>query len=280
VTRRILTVVANGGTPYAKLTYEGAALPTPGTGKTISILRSHLSVNYYVNPLSKSEQASQLAAISQTCGNRRVLHFWPDIVEQITGTDSQGNDVKEYLPSYFAAAAEFGRDAVLRPERSSTGVALGGFTGLQHSNTYFTRSQLNTIAGGGWAIFEQRVEGAAVTMRHLLTTDMSTVKTQEFSITKNIDNMAKVTRVSLEPLLNDDNGRVNITKQFLGNLAFPVQALCEQFKGKEQIVQTEGVPAYTILSIRQDPTKIDLILIDENLNVPAPANNMTVTFVI
>jgi len=273
-TRRITAIKS----AYQVLEYAGVALT--GTAQTVSILRTHVGVEYYAQPYGKDVQATVLKTIAQGRGSRRVCNVWPDVTEQVTGTDSQGNEVREMLQSWFAAAAEAGRDAIIPPQRASTGAALGGFTGLEHSSTYFKKSQLNTIAGGGWAILDQRVVGGPVIMRHLLTTDMSTVKTQELAFTKNVDNMAKVKRASMEPLLNDDNGRINITKDFLTTLAVPAQAIFEQFVGKEQLVKTEEAPPYTILSIRQDPTAPDTILEDVELNVPLPANKVTVTFVI
>jgi hypothetical protein len=273
-TRRITAIKS----AYQVLEYAG--IPLTGTAQTMSILRTHVGVEYYAQPYSKDQQATVLKTIAQSRGSRRVCNIWPDATEQVTGTDSQGNEVREMLKSWFAAAAEAGRDAVIPPQRASTGAALGGITGLEHSNTYFKKSQLNTIAGGGWAILEQRVVGGSVLMRHLLTTDMSTVKTQELAFTKNVDNMAKVKRASMEPLLNDDKGRINITKDFLTTLAVPAQAIFEQFVAKEQLVQTEEAPPYTILSIRQDTTAKDTILEDVELNVPLPANKVTVTFVI
>ena len=274
--RRITAIDAT----FTILTYEGLDLPTLAPAQTVSILRTSAGVEYHVNPLTQSEQASALQAISQGRGQRRVIHMWPDQVEQITGTDAQGNEVREMVSSIYAAAAEAGRDAVIPPQRSSTGMALGGFTGLDNSNFYFKKSQLNTIAEGGWAILHQPVRGGSVIMRHLLTTDMTSVKTQEVSFTKNVDNMVKVKRASMEPLLNDDKGRVNITTQFLAALAVPAQGIFEKFVANEQLVQTEDGPPYTLLSIRQDTTQPDTILEDAELNVPLPANKGVVTFVI
>jgi hypothetical protein len=279
VFRLITGIKSDGLNLYGRLEYDGAPL-TLGSAQSVSVLRTSIAVNYHVRPLNKTDQASTLAGIGQARGNRRVVHMWPDEVEMITGTDAFGNDVKEMLPSIYSAAAEAGRDSVIPEARSSTGLSLGGFTALNHSNFYFSKSQLNTIAGGGWAILEQRVQGAPVQMRHLLTTDMSSVKTQEVSFTKNVDNMAKVKRASVEPLLNDELGRINITQDFLTSLAFPFQGIFENFVAKGQLVKTADADPYKILSIRQDPTQPDTILEDVELNVPLPANRVVVTFII
>jgi hypothetical protein len=278
---RLITAVSNfaPGTNN-RLAYSGSALTPAAASQSVSILRTSVGVEFYAKPMDKTEQAAAIAAISQGLGSRRYVNFWPDSVEQITGTDTQGNEVKELVPSFYAAAAEAGRDSVIPSARSSTGMSLAGFTGLDHSNRYFSTAQLNVIAGGGWSILEQKVVGGPVTMRHLLTTDMSTVKSQELSFTKNVDNMAKVKRASTEPLLNDDSGRVNITQDLLTSLAFPFQGIYESFVRTGQLVRTSGKPAYKILSIRQDPLNADCILEDVELNVPLPANRVVVTFVI
>jgi hypothetical protein len=246
-----------------------------------SIIRSSSGVNYFVDPLSKDEQADALKAISDARANFRVIHMWPDSVKFVTGTDELGNDVEEYLPSYFAAAAEAGRDSVLEPERSSTGEALAGPTGLEHSNRYFGKTRLNTIASGGWAILEQAASLGPVQMRHLLSTDMSSVKRQEVSVTKNVDNMAKVTRASLEPNLNDGKGRVNITQPFLNALMLPLQGIMSTFSANDQVVVgPEGEAPFTILGLEVDPVAIDQINARVDLTVPIPGNRVEVTFVI
>lgn len=277
ITRKITSVT---GTHFLTLAYEGNQITETGSGKTISILRTSPGIQYHVRPLSRDACALRLKGISQARASRRVVHMWPDSVEMITGTDALGNEVREFVSSIYAAAAEAGRDYVIPVQRSSTGSALAGITALEHSNFYFKKSQLNTIAEGGWAILEQPTLGGPVVMRHLLTTDMSAVKNQELAFTKNVDNMAKVMRESLEPSLNDDKGRVNITTDFLTALAFPVQGINETFVAAEQLVRTEGKQPYKIISITQDPYARDTILIREEMNVPIPANKVTVTLVI
>jgi hypothetical protein len=277
---RLITAVESGPAGvFTKLTYGGSSF-SGNSPQTASVLRSSPGVTFHAKPLTKDEQASALAAIGQSRGSRRVVNMWPDLVEQVTGTSDQGAEVREFVSSIFAAAAEAGRDSVLPPQRSSTGSALAGFTGLKNSNKYFSLGQLNTIAGGGWSILEQKEVGAAVKMRHLLTTDMSAVKNQELSFTKNVDNMAKVKRASTEPLLNDDNGRLNISQDLLTALAFPFQGIYESFVSSGQLVRTAGKAPYKILSIRQDPLSPDCILEDAELNVPLPANRVVVTFIL
>jgi hypothetical protein len=261
------------------LSYGGGALS--GTGATVSIIRSAQLVDYFVDPLTKTEQAENLRDISIARSNFRVVHFWPDEVQYVTGTDNQGNDVEELVPGFYGAAAEAGRDSVMRPERSSTGEALAGPTGLVHSNKYFGRTLLNTIASGGWSILEQLASGGPVEMRHLMSTDVSTQKRLEVSATKNVDNMAKVMRLSLEPSLNDDEGRINITDSFLKALYVPVEGILNQFVDNDQlVVGPNGEEPYNIQEITADSDILDQINARVAMTIPIPGNRVEVTFAI
>jgi hypothetical protein len=244
------------------LGYEG--VPLTGTGETVSIVRSYLSpsepVSYYVDPLTSFEQATALKGIAQSLAQFRAVPVWPDQAGFVTGQDSQGNDVIELLPSYFLAAVAAGVCSVLPPERSLTGMAIGGVVSLKNSNDKFSTSQLNTIAEGGWSIFHIPNTGGSVQCRHLMSSDRSSIKRQEFSVTKNVDNQAKVLRNSLRPSLNDAEGRVNITQRFLQALALPIQGILDRFVANEQlVVGPNGEAPYALIDIRQDPSALDAL---------------------
>lgn len=276
--RRVTAKVNN-----STLAYAGVALT--GTGQSVSIVRSSLSPNepvvYYVDPLTKTEQANALKGIAQSIGNHRVVPVWPDQVELVTGTDQSGNDITEMLDSYYLAAMEACRDSVLEPERSSTGEALAGPTGLANSNTYFDTTQLNLIAEGGFTIFVQPTPGGLVKCRHLLSSDRSSIKRQEFSVTKNVDNQAKVMRATLEPSLNDEKGRVNITQKLLDGLMLPIQGVLNFFVAEEQlVVGPNGEEPYVLRRLYQDPDQIDTIKAEVATTQPVPGNVLDITYVI
>ncbi len=265
------------------LSYAGGALA--GTAQSVSVVRSSLPPNepveYYVDPLTKTEQANALKAISQSRANFRALHYWPDLIGFITGQDQSGNDVVEDLESFYVAAMEAGRAAVLPPQRSSTGAALNGVSRLKNSNDYFSTTHLNTIAEGGWSILVQPTPGGTVEMRHLLSTDRSSIKRQEFSVTKNVDNQAKVIRATLKPSLNDDQGRVNITQKLLDALMLPLQGVLNFFVSTEQlVVGPNGEEPYVIKRLYQDPDAIDTIKSEVAVTEPIPGNTLDITYVI
>lgn len=280
------------GTDYRRVTakvnnqtlaYAGVALT--GTSQTVSVVRSYLppneAVEYYVDPLTKTEQAEALKAIAQSRANFRVVHYWPDVARFITGQDQSGNDVVEELDSFYIAAMEAGRAAVLPPERSSTGAALPGVVSLKHSNDYFSTTQLNVIAEGGWAVLMQPTPGGSVVMRHLMSTDRSSIKRQEFSVTKNVDNQAKVIRATLAPNLNDDQGRVNVTQKLLDALMLPLQGVLNFFVSEEQlVVGPNGEEPYVIRRLYQDPDQLDCIKSEVATTQPIPGNTLDITYVI
>ena len=270
-------------TSSLRLGYAG--VPLTGTGATVAIVRSYLSPNepvvYYADPLTKTQQAEALAAISQGIANFRCVNYWPDTFMAITGQDQSGNDVVEELDSFYLAAAEMARDLVLPPQNSSTGLSIPGPTGLLHSNRYFDRTQLNIIANGGWSIFVQPTKDGSVIMRHLLSTDRSTVKRSEFSVTKNIDNRAKVTRKTMDPNLTTSQGRVNITERLLDSLMLPLQAVHDFFVAQGQlVVGANGEEPYVISRLYQNPEALDQILTEVACSEPVPGNILDITFVI
>lgn len=265
------------------LTYTGTAIT--GTGATVSVLRSSLPPNepvvYYVTPLTKTEQATVLAGLATSRANFRVVNVWPDLVGLVTGQDNAGNDVVEDLESWYLAAMTVGELAVLPPENSSTGQALAGVSRLVHSNNYFSTTQLNTIANGGWTIYVQPTPGGSAECRQLMSTDRSSIKRTEFSVTKNVDNQAKVIRASLAPSLNDENGRKNITPKFLDALMLPLHAVLKFLADEDQIVPgADGTPPYRVLGLIPDPDNADHILARVRTNQPLPCNVLDITYVI
>jgi hypothetical protein len=259
------------------LAYSGA--PLTGTGVSVSIVPSTV-ISYYARPLSTTEQAQRLFDIGKARSNKRVINVWPDRVIMNIGTDAAGAPVKKSMPSYIAAAMLAGQMSVLPIQNSLTKHPLPGIVGLEHSNRYFDTTELNKIAEGGWTILVQPVEGGTVLTRHLKSTATLLTKEIEFSFTKNVDNQAKVLRDTLDPFLNDENGRKNISDELLNSMMLPAQAVFDFFAAKGQLVSLDGVRPYTLMSIKRHPTLIDRIVLRARGNEPLPANNLEIEFFI
>jgi hypothetical protein len=162
------------------------------------------------SPMSKSEQATAVAGVSEAYGYQRMIHVWPDVA--VIGTYE--------LPGYYLACAVAGMTAGLPSHQGFTRLSCAAINGVKHSSEYFNEEQLNTIAGGGTFIFEQYAPGAPPHVRHQLTTEMSTIEMKEFSFVKNFDYISKICKEVLDRFL----GKYNITPETLPLLETAVDA--------------------------------------------------------
>jgi hypothetical protein len=131
--------------------------------------------------MTLNEQATAIAGYSTSLGTRRAVATWPDILAVSV------NSVATKVPGYFACAALAGMTAGLPSQAGFTNLTLTGFVGRENSDDKFSDTQLDTIAGGGTMVLIQPVVDTALLVRHQLTTDVSTIQFQEFSVTKNVD---------------------------------------------------------------------------------------------
>jgi hypothetical protein len=144
-----------------------------------------------VRPLTKDEQASAYAAIAETFLDRRVYLVWPD---KVIVDDAE-------VDGFYLCCAIAGMVAGFPPHQGFTNLAMAGFDSVPRSTSYFTRAQLNIMAEAGVYIVTQKTEGGAVYARHQLSTDKTSVETQELSVTKNLDFLSFYFRNLLEPFI-------------------------------------------------------------------------------
>ena len=146
-------------------------------------------------------------------------------------------------------------------------MAVSGFNDLSYSNGYFSESQLDTIAGGGTFIMIQESEGGAVTCRHQLATDVTTVQKRELSITKSVDYVAKTFRNAMTGKI----GKFNITQSLMDSLSVQIQGLLRTFV--DGGILTSG----QLSSISQNSDNPDTLDITVILGVPYPCNYIALT---
>jgi hypothetical protein len=153
-------------------------------------------------------------------------------------------------------------------------LAISGFIGFDHSNRYFSEAQLDVIAGGGTMIFAQDFENQPLYIRHQLTTDLSSIKFQEYSVTKNVDFMAKYLRGQFRPYL----GQYNITENTLDILKTTAEAAVKFFKDTNSFSRIGGnIRNGSLLSIAEDETQIDTVRMRFGFTIPIPLNNLDIT---
>lgn len=210
-----------------------------------------------------TEKAMAYAAYTSAYEDRRMNFVYPYEYEDSTG---------DVLPGYFIAAGEAGWIGGSFPHQSITSQTLQGYYRLLHSNKEFNRDQLNIIAGGGVTIFTQEVDNAGIACRHQLTTDMTSILTQENSITRSVDTAAYMLFDNLDPL----KGKYNIVDDIFTVITSKINAcrvlLCEKkYSRYGSILKT-----FVVKLLQQDSTAQDGIYLEMETETQKPFNRMRV----
>jgi hypothetical protein len=231
------------------------------------------SVSFTVEKdLQKNEQAAVLAAYASSLAARRMNIVWPDVVRGPVGSEIRD------LPGYFLGSQLGALTTGLPTQQGFTNLSVAFFTGVRHSTKYFDRSQLNTIAGGGVMIFAQDVlDVSALYIRHQLTSDTSAIKFQEYSITKNVDFIAKFIRNNHRAFI----GKYNIVDTALDDLKANATGIINFLRDNTRLPKIGGViRSGKLVLIEQDPVNIDSIIERYSLDIPIPLNNLDITIVV
>jgi hypothetical protein len=228
------------------------------------------AVNFYVQRnLSKLQQAQAVAAQSTSFTSHRVFHIQPDTVGVMV------SGVVKYLPGYYAACAIAGLIAGLPSQQSLTNIGIAGISDLQHSNRYFTRSQLSTISAAGTFLLVQEAAGTIPYCRHSLSTDMSVLEYRELQQVKNMDFLSYF----FHDILKAFPGRYNITSDTLQILRTTIVAGAKLLQGKR--LPKIGAPLldYSITSLAQDTVNKDNVVIQMTVSTPTVANYISLYLV-
>lgn len=238
---------------------------TAGFGGTLSAV-----VYRITRDLSLNEQAELLAGYATSLGSRRVVSTWPDVLAVSV------NALATKVPGYFAGAVVAGMTAGLPSQAGFTNLSITGFVGRENSDDRFSDAQLDIIAGGGNLILTQPVPDAALGIRHQLTTDLSTIFFQEYSVTKNVDLIARFFRTVYRPFL----GIYNITDGLLDLLKTKGEGGLTFLKS--QRVQRIGAPIRSgaLTRIEESLIQPDTVEIDIEIDVPLPLNNIKLTLLV
>ena len=195
---------------------------------------------------SKDTQAALIAGLA--IQDRRMSILCPGYFQADINGKTYSN-----LPPYYISAAISGMDSRIVASKSFTNMNFtpAGLSNLVlNTNTYFRKSQLDIIGGGGIDIMIQdSYSSPTIRSRHDLTTDMSAVELRERSVTKQADVAAKTLRAAVAPYV----GQYNITDalfQFLNQI-------CSIVSGK--LVKSSILKSLAVTNIARDPVVIDKI---------------------
>lgn len=222
--------------------------------------------------LTKTEQASVMAAYARSLGSRRLVVTFPDIVKIPVG-----NTIRE-LPGYFLNCAVGALTTGLPTQQGLTNLSVSLYSGVVHSTRYFDATQLNALADGGVMIFVQDVlDQTALYVRHQLTTDRTAVKFQEYSITKNVDFIAKFIRTNHRQYI----GQYNIVDGTFDDLKTNAKGILNYLTERTRLPKIGGViRGGKLTKILQDTSNIDAIIEQYVLDIPIPLNNLDITIVV
>lgn len=220
--------------------------------------------------MTKLQQAEAVAAASKSFGSARMVHVQPDVV----GIKLDG--VMKYLPGYYLACGLAGMGAGFPVQQGFTNIGVVGINDLRHSNYYFSREQLNEMAGAGTCLFVQDTQGGLPYCRHELTTDMSVLEYREILKVKNWDYLSYFYKDLLDPFI----GTWNITDDTLSAMRQSIISASERLM--TQKLPKIGAPlmSYNIEKLEQNPNSLDTTDIRIKTGIVSPNNYNDVSLVI
>lgn len=209
------------------------------------------------------EEAEAYSDLGRVFADRRVVCTAPDTcVATIDGLDTA-------IPGYFANCLLAGVISNKRASDPLTETVLPGVKAVRGSNDRYSEKQLQALCGGGLWVFY--TEGESVKTRQQLTTDMTTIEKQEFSITNALDYGAKTMRVSLRSFI----GRTNLTTNVEDSISTVIA-------GVASFLTQPDVGVFASLEIgamRAIPDRPDGVEVDGEVTFLYPTNKIRFTFV-
>jgi hypothetical protein len=209
--------------------------------------------------------AEVMQAIAGAFGSRRLLYVQPDSA-RTTAISGQ----EDLVPGYYLACAVAGMTGEQPPQQGFTNFPVAGFTGLVNSNDVYSDNQIAIMAAGGVYMMIQEAPGSAIVSQHQLTTDLTSIETREFSVTKDVDYTAKFLRAGLRRFI----GRFNITPEFLDTLSTIIQGLLSSLVSKGVLNGAQ------LRRIAVDETQPDSVIVEIVLDVPLALNFLRITLIV
>ena len=200
-----------------------------------------------------------MAGFSTGIGSKRVTHMQPDAY----GCLVNGTEVS--VPGFYACAAWAGMTGQQPAAQGFTNFPIVGFTRPIGSNDKFSEEQMATAAAGGVNWIIQDVSQGPVFSRHQLTTDVTSLKVREWSVTKAVDKVAKIIRSVMKPFI----GKRNVDRQLLEEMGIAGSAACATVSGTD-------VAEAKISTLTVDAANPDTIAVDVTITPFYPANKIKI----
>jgi len=179
------------------------------------------------------------------------------------------------FPGYFAAAAVAGLRSGVLPQQGLTNVSVSGIDDVGSVISSLNGTQLNSVAeAGGWIIAKNNL--GQIFNRHAITSDPTDLNTREEMVRVNVDSISFSYKEVYLPYI----GQVNVTPD-------TITVLNSLFDTTTLVLKTNGTPKSgpqlidaTLVQIRQHALFKDRVVIEANLSVPYPLNNIDLKLVV
>lgn len=230
-----------------------------------------IGVSYFITRnLTKAQQAQAVAAQSSTFGLNRLVHIQPDTCGVTI------NGAVKNLPGYYLSCTVAGMIAGFPVQQGFTNIAVAGISNLSHSNFYFTRAQMDTMAKAGTFLFVQETQTSTPYVRHQLTTDMTVLEYREVSLVKNWDFLSYYYVQILKGFI----GRWNITPDSLNTLRQTINAGSTLLIGKKLPKIGPPLLSAQILRLEQDKNNKDQVICELKIEFAYPLNYINLYLIV
>jgi len=162
--------------------------------------------------LSKTQQVTEMVAVAQSFGNKRIILVYPNYVDptdlvdgSLVRTDPEVPESANPQPGYFLACAVGGQTAGNPPQQGFTNMGIAGISEIHNSSNYFTEQQLTDLSNGGVYVFIQDNVNSLPYTIHELTTDVSILEYSEYMVVKDFDFVSTTFLNVLRPFLGEWN---------------------------------------------------------------------------
>lgn len=280
LTAQNATFVSDGVLPGDIINFAAAtATPTQvGAHTVVSVISNQqlivnttaaaTAISYYITrSMSKTQTAVAVASVSSTNNTSKVVHVQPDLV----GVSVNG--VTKYLPGYYLCAGLGGMGAGFPVQQGFTNIGVAGIVDLQHSNFYFSKTDLNNMAGAGTCFFVQDTQGGNPYCRHELTTDMTSLNSREILKVKELDFLSYFYYDKLKSFI----GSWNITGSSINTLRQTIVAGSELIKSQSLPKIGAVLLSYKIVTLIQDPVNTDHVTAVVSVAIGTPMNYVDLT---
>lgn len=247
-------VVGTTSETVAEIYAEGGV--TAATDATVKIVKAD----------SVANTIQYVGAMAHKYSSRRASVVFCD------GGTTIEDDRVVVVPNRFLAAEIAGISSAVVPQQSITHTVIQGINKASHMYSRYTTAQLDDIASQGVLIITQDTKGTDCYIRHQLTTEMDKGNLYfEESCTRNLDNIS----YALADIVNKYIGKANVTTSALRAIKIDITAALNEFtqNATDDMVGPSLVD-WDTLEVYQDPKFNDRVIINVNLYLPLPLNNI------